>query len=450
MAGLVEFGCELAYSIFMQKIMNFSKYFAFLILTLAFAIGCQHKQTVVPERNVAEAENEGLKAKDYKKYFQEIDSAKRLKIINDAEIFVPHDKPVEAMHIVEDFVKPNCEANFSYLENGKVNWPEYTCNYIADAEPKKKLGGGSPKFLCEFADDTKKSGKSVKRVKYSNANLIKLKGEVPDVILASSISKLMGFPTNFYCPMRITCIGCPSDDPWEKNGRATGPAQPGSVVKFSYAMSNVDFPGYVISASEDKKAVQWEELKLAKVPNASAADDAERVRKLIEREAWMLWFHFIQHTDAHVENQHVACLKATTNSSGTIECEKSAIYAHDYGHAFNTHLNLKLGWSQNPTFKPGSNKCEGILSSNGGVKPRPAVEGIIMGSKISEEARALLVSRLEKITEDQWTQAFVLSRAEKASRINEKEWLDMVKTKIGELQSARCPAFSEGKSVLAN
>lgn len=419
-----------------------------MILTLAFVFGCQHKQVIVLERNIAKADDSDHKK--HKEHFKKTDSAERLKIIADAEIFIPQDKPVESMQIVEDLVKPNCDANFSYLENGKVNWPEYTCRYIADSDQtKKKLGGGSPKFLCEFDDPTKKSGKSVRRVKYSNANLFKFKGEVPDVILASSISKLMGFPTNFYCPMQITCIGCPSDDPWEKNSHASSAAQEGAVVKFPNAMSNIDFPGYVISTGDDKKTIQWDELKLAKLPNASEADDAERVRKLIEREAWMLWFHFIQHTDAHAENQHVACLKAKTDSSGTVECERSAIYAHDYGHAFNTHLNLQLGWSQNPTFQSGLNECKGILDSKGGVKPRPAVGGLIMGSRISDEARALLVSRLEKITDDQWKQAFLLARADKASRTTATDWLDMVKTKIRDLQTVRCPAFSEGKSVLA-
>lgn len=411
-----------------------------LILISLFVFSCQHSSRVLAGK---------FGTKNERDYFSQISSAERAEALQRAEVFTTidnADKPLAQIDLIEDVLKKECSADFEYRNGQEIRWPEQTCTYVPDAD--RKLGGGSPKFLCAFEDLKNKKEVTVKTVKYSNKNWGVFSGEVQDVLLATNLAKLMGLPVTYYCPVRIQCKNCPSENPW-KQGHSSEPGREGAAVYFEYAMIGKKINAAVIS--EDSKSnspngVGWNEIKAV-----TASSIEEKRRLLIQREAWMLWTHFLQLTDHHAQNTHLVCEKSKQNADGkSYFCERPILYTHDYGYAFNNHLNLAQ-WEQYPTLvNSRSGLCEGILSKKfTKLKARDAMEGLILDANISEEAKNLFLEKILSITDEQWRSAFQLSQAQSISNRNAQDFLQTVKTKISELQAMKCSRFDDGKSVLS-
>lgn len=413
-----------------------------LILIFLFLIvfSCQHSSRVLAGK---------FGTKNERDYFSQISSAERAEALQRAEVFTAlnkTDKPVQQLDLIEDILKKECAVDFEYRNGQDIHWPEQTCTYVPDTE--RKLGGGSPKFLCAFEDPSHKKDVVIKSVKYSNKNWGFFSGEVQEVLLATNLAKLMGFPVTYYCPVRIQCKNCPSENPW-KQGHSSEAAREGAGVYFEYAMIGKKINAAVIS--EDSKSnspngVGWNEIK-----TVNASSEEEKRRLLIEREAWMLWTHFLQLTDHHAQNTHLVCEKSKLNEDGeSYFCEAPVLYTHDYGYAFNNHLNL-VQWEQYPTLVHSrSGLCEGILSKRfTKLKARDAVEGLILDSSISEDAKNLFLEKILSITDEQWRSAYQLAKAQSISNRNANDFLQIVKAKISELQAIKCSRFDEKKSVLS-
>lgn len=408
-----------------------------LLLWVSLIFSCQHSTRIVAGKFGSKSERD---------YFSQISSAERADILHRAEVFVSESRPIESIDVIEDVLKKECSTSFNYRNGQSIQWPEQSCTYVPDKD--KKMGGGSSKFLCEFQDPSDKKGSVVKTVKYSTKSWGVFSGEVHDVLLATNLAKLMGFPVTYYCPVRIKCKNCPSDNPW-KNNHGADPGKEGSEVYFEYAMIGKKINAAVVSESSSGNSpigVGWNEIK-----SVSVDSEDQKRRMLIERETWMLWTHFLQNTDHYSQNTHLACESSKISDDGQrYFCEKPLLYTHDYGYAFHNHLNLTQ-WEKYPTLvESGSAKCEGILSRKiTKLKARDAVEGLILDSNISEESKSLFLEKIQKITDEQWRTTFQLAHAREISLWSAEDFLMTVKRKISELQSMRCSSFDEKKTVLS-
>lgn len=413
---------------------------SFVMVFICFS--CQHS-ILQSQRDIAGHKSE----KAEKKYFLNVTTEQRAENLAKAQIFLPESdiSKINQVDIVKDYLKKNCNSDFNYKDDKGIHWPTETCTYVPDTE--NKLGGGSPKFLCEFSDISKKDGKVVKTVKYTDNNFVMYSGEVPDVIFSTNIAKLLGFPVIYYCPVHVICKNCPSANPW-RNQRASALPVTDSNIEFDYAMTKEKSEFNLISepSSRSAQGVSWDEIR-----NVQAETETEKRKMKIDREVWMLWVHFIQMTDAHGGNQHLACQEAVETSEAVYQCKKTFLFTNDYGFSMGNGFNL-IQWEEQPTLRPLSHKsCAGVLSKkNFGVPARPAMSGLVLDSNISEEAKNIFLDRILKITDDQWQTVFQLSKAEKFGRRAFYQFQDILKTKLTALQNMKCDSFDSQKTVLGN
>jgi len=424
------------------------------LLFLAFfsILSCQHS----PQRDIAN--DSSLDKKKVKDYLRNLSVSERNQAIEKAQVTMPDYQPekVSSIDIIEDTEK-RCGPQFKYQKEVRSSqdsesgtgrsyevykWPQVSCLYKAD---DGGFGGFSAKFACDFENSSAKDGFSQKKVKYSKSASQPLKSEIVETIMATTLTRLLGFYTESYCPLEASCKNCPSNDPWGQNRGQSAPVE-GRHETFPWAMTENAFSGFVVSnkvIEPQSQGLEWSELKLV-----DQADPIKARQMLIEREAWILWINFLQTLDAGYFNQRIYCLKAKVAGDGRPFCEESIVYTHDYGHSFYGHFNFSA-WSRSSVFQKNSppGLCRGNLLRSS-IK-RDWLKGDVFEPIISSEARDLLVDRLSRITQTQWSQVYQLSRAEEASQVSLKDFLRVVQSKISELKNASCAGFDTGQSVLA-
>ncbi len=422
-----------------------------LLALVSFLVSCQFS----PVRDVA---SDKFGKKSVRDYFKNVSEEQRNEALSRAELFSKDYDPAKVAQIdIVSNLAEICGAGFSYNRNqvsdynenssyrapvNSYQWPTVSCNYHADVE--KKMGGGSTKFLCDFPDAKSKDGVVTKKIKYADSPMDPISSEVVDTTVAFNLAKLLGFHSNNYCPAIINCKNCPNSNPWRSQRASVPPSN--KTVKFEWAIIEKPIEAYVITtpiSGNAARGVEWEEIKLVK----NDSED-ERKRILIEREAWILWVHFLQHTDAYASNQRLSCLKAESDAAGKYVCKTPILYNHDYGHSFYRHMHFSK-WADNPVFQSGEKNagCKAVLTKDYLPKQSP-MKGVILGAEISAEARDVLVERLSRVTDDQWITLFRIARAEEAAKVTSETWLKAVKRKISQMKSASCLPFSAGKSVL--
>ncbi len=393
--------------------------------------------------------------KEAKKYFKAVRPEERVDALRKAEVFLPgwNAEDVRNIDLVEKYLKKNCDRNFQYRNGGQIEWPSITCQYRADDSNNRTLGGGSPKFLCDVPDAKEEKGYSTKQIKYSARKGSGVSGEVSEVLAATHLALLMGFPANYYCPVKVTCEGCPSADPWDDKHASKSP----SKKKYQFDLAMIEENFYAPTISEFKsgdlapRGFAWDETRLVNV-----IDPVMARRQLVEREALILWGHFIHATDANDTNHRLICTDWEKAATG-FKCKSSMIFMNDYGHAFN-HMDTENrydldDWSKGPVLKSSkgsSQECRGIVtkSDKKGIMSRKSTNGLYLDASISEEARALLLARLKAITDDQWATAYKIAMRDKSDANGLNRWMSNVYSKIGELEKARCSSIDTGLTVL--
>lgn len=345
------------------------------------------------------------------------------------------------------YSKTSGTAKKGYFFNKKkynydsYSWPTVECNY----KPDPQLGGGTAKFQCDFKDDSA-DGIETHKVKYARDPSEPDHAEVLETTVAPLLARLVGFYSETYCPAQVVCKNCSSQDPWKEKHSAARASQetynfPLTVVEYplkAHTMSNKDIHPYV-------QGIEWYELKMAK-----GDSDQETKNLLIEREAWMLWLNFIQHTDAGSYNERLSCLEVEMAADGKPVCKKSIMYTHDYGHAFYKKFEFD-SWAARDPFKPSQQgqSCIGNMTMEDlGLNPKSHFSGIIFSPAISSEARDLLVQRLELITDTQLEAVFQLGRLEELMAYPTRDLVATFRKKIAQMKSANCLPFDAGKSVL--
>jgi hypothetical protein len=232
---------------------------------------------------------------------------------------------------------------------------------------------------------------------------------------------------------------------------------------FKYTVIEDPLSAYAISAPNDGKApggVFWRDLKTVSA-NVPAN---ERRQMLIDREAMMLWIHFIMNPDAGNFNNRISCPKsevAEDSATHQMSCGRPVIYVHDYGHAFVEHFQFNE-YVKNPILVNDTKRggCFGILGEKnvlamrkGSILTRPE-ERMILNARISSEARDELVQRLKRITNEQWATMYKLARIERAMKargggsVSMADWVNGMHKQIQTMETAQCLPFDEGSSVL--
>jgi len=338
-----------------------------------------------------------------------------------------------------DYVKFLSEkCGFEYLRdaNGLPVRPQVNCVYKAK-EKGDEFHGMSAKFDCTFTLQNKDGQVSEKtlKVKYDPK---KQEGggfkEVPQAVLGTGIARLLGFYTNTYCPVDLTCKDCPSDNPWA-NAKATAPALKGNVVEFKNVVVAIKQKGYTVVDrnhvnSEKPQGFSFEELThtyLAKIDNAvMAAQQAER-------DALTLWMNFVVSGDADHHNNKLICIRSTIPATAQEKpsCELSAALINDYGNSFGyTNGDTKL--------KLKKFAVEALRSSSDGAETTGASGNAGASSHLMTKAgRDLFVQNAEAITDQQLSDILHLAQIEKTSDSNIQSWIAAIRKKIQKIKSVK-------------
>ena len=349
-------------------------------------------------------------------------------------------------------LKQICGAAFNYNNNPKkdyVSWPTVSCKYKQD---DLSLSGATKKFNCDFNELTKKGKENVKKRKVKYSSYFRLgSSELVPTILASTISRMLGFYTESYCPAKVKCENCPSSDPWADSNRSSG-APSNETHEFDYAIVERPAELMTITPKSDQPknsyphGVFWKELLSIKETEGKTVKD-----KAIEREAWLLWLNFLVDTDAYNFNQRISCAKASGDDADVF-CEKPVVYTHDYGHAFNYRFKFEKWKTRPPILQNKDGTCRGgmtaeVMKDERGSKDTPQLH---ISPLISSEARDLLVSRMRIMTDKQWRDIFRISNAEKLFRVSTDDWLSTIREKIEAMGRAQCAPFDSRTSVMSS
>ncbi len=394
---------------------------------------------------------------EFKKLLKQLTAEERLEAVSRADIMnekinsIHTDSPekIAEIDMVQE-ISNICGSSLSYSADKnqtKVNWPTASCKYHQD---NNSLSGGTKKFNCDFTE-TKNGVTELKtrKVKYSGYFGLS-KSELVPTLLASSIARLLGFHTESYCPARIKCENCPSDDPWSQNRSS---ANPGSeTIEFKYSIVEIPVKLMTITTNTQRAASSyppglfWKELLTMKDSEKSLIRE-----KVIEREAWILWVNFLADTDAFNFNQRLSCKKASLKDD-KVYCEKPVAYTHDYGHSFYYRFQFQKWVEYQPLIQNSDGTCSGGLSNKlmrDERKAEPSTD-LLYSPKISSEARDFLVSRLSNISEKQWRDIFKISNADRLFNLSTDDWYASVKNKIETMKRIRCAPLDSRTSVLSS
>ena len=283
------------------------------------------------------------------------------------------------------------------------------CTYV-----DKKLGGNSPKFLCETArNDTV-------MVKFDRRN-----GEVYGEVLASRLLWALGFATDASYPVTVICRNCPA-----KLAATTRTRQ---EARFEPATIERPRPGREWR-SGDHEGWSWDEL--------DRVDPEEGGAPKAHRDALKLLAVFLQHTDSKPQQQRILCL-----GPASAACQRPLLLTSDVGLTFgsatftndnkNSSVNLD-NWRKTPVWKnePG---CIGNL-------PR-SFTGTLSNPVISEEGRSFLSRLLNQLSDRQLRDLFGVARVSLRPRSPDDpssgnatvgEWVAAFKAKRVEIANHRC------------
>lgn len=385
--------------------------------------------------------------KDIKKYFKNVNPEERKNILSQARVLDENYNPatISSVSVAEMYEKA-CGVGFKYEkiqvgDKTTFKWPRVECEYHQD---DGGLSGASSKFLCDFADSSKKDGLITRKVKYARIDVDPTKkAEVIDATMAATLTRMIGFHAEMYCLAEVVCKNCPSQSPWDDQRSST----PKSKKDYVFPLTMIEYPikGFTVTnplltANRNgmPQGMHWDELR-----NVQGGELSQTLR--IEREAWMLWVGVIQHWDADPHNQRIMCVKDGRDALENVTCEKAIIYTHDYGRSFYRNFQFTL-WKLTQPMKEDENGCTsnfGRMLFNGNPGP-----GLVQFPHISREARDLLVGRLEKLTDQQLADIFQMSKGEEYVKVKASEWVKVIRGKTAQMKNATCADFSTGKSAL--
>jgi hypothetical protein len=327
-----------------------------------------------------------------------------------------------------EYLSDACDFEYTRDSNGVLQRPVVECDYV----PKPDFNGATSKFRCVFQTGIDKKTGEPKFKKLKVKYDLRAGGgdkEIAQAIVGSGVAKLMGFVSHTFCPARVICKGCPSQDPWKQSLKSSAEPNPALSFTFENAVVERKVKGYEIMAEGDDprrpQVINWRELRNV----SDQLPQEERLAELAAREAWMLYLHLINHADSDPHNNGFVCDKATWNEGDPEPtCENSFGFQNDWGDSFN-FMNLG-GYKSHSTFRKkdrssrlGANICVGTMNS---------AEGDISGARFSEESRQLFKSLITKVSREQILDLFELAqvRAISKGKTTALQWSEVFIEKI--------------------
>jgi len=337
---------------------------------------------------------------------------------------------------------------FRFHFNDKV-----TCEF---AEPGSKMGGNTPKFLCKVTKVESTDGKVQTLTPAMNEEPVKVKfgadnREVYAEIISSRLLWALGFYTDAWFPIQVTCVNCPSN-PYSGSGPAGERNYPqASIVR--------KFDGHkMYEIGKEDEGWSWKELDLNGRPS-------------YEKDGLKLMAAFISHSDNKPPQQRLVCHGVDVNTSTTpykTTCKESDMVVQDVGATFgggglftgNTTAKVNLHeWSNKPVWNKGGVRAESLT----GNKQPPECQARLKKSltakdgldnpTISEEGRRFTAGLLCQLSDGQIEDLFKAARvaempehhnADGSFKQGESEdkivqqWVTVFKQKREDLAGARC------------
>jgi hypothetical protein len=344
------------------------------------------------------------------------------------------------------FLSEKCDFNYTRDNANNPIRPHVECTYTP-RPADNDFNGATSKFDCAFPETDSegrpkldKDGKQkidVRKVKYAPQ---KFPGggykEIPQAVLGTAFARLLGFATSTYCPVDLTCLNCPNENPWALD-RARGAAVEGNKVIFENVVVEAKQKGTLIEdniKSNQSKKQKPQGFTFKELSQNVAADPALRGQLIAEREALALWQNFIRHEDADQHNNKLLCVKSTemTATSAPV-CEQVVGTLNDYGNSFGyrgegTRLSVNdfSGAALKRNFFGGGAVATGADGDSG-----------VKGYAISRAGRDLFVTYADAITQQQLSDIFQLAQITQTSDGNLDQWIQSFRKKVEEIKAVK-------------
>ncbi|HKC58408.1 MAG TPA: hypothetical protein VKC35_19880 [Vicinamibacterales bacterium] len=301
-----------------------------------------------------------------------------------------------------------------------------------------KLGGASPKFLCQTADGPRL------RVKYWDPQSGSGNREVFATVAASRLLWALGFNAVPALSIDVRCEDCP-ENPAKGSGRRRPRRYVAALQAFWPTPS-------ILSGDDVDQGWSWRELDAA---IRSLPSGAGRTRQRTHFDALTLLGVFIQHGDRKPRQQRLYCAapidttvpegRALDNRApvlfeppGTVACPSPAVTILDAGLTFGgagrtsndrtATMNL-AEWRNKPVFRTNeSGQCRGQLivsfKAGGDGEPNPV---------ISEEGRLFLLGQFHRLTLAHVRAIFAAARVDQLDA-----WVGAFTDRVRQIEAQRC------------
>ena len=289
---------------------------------------------------------------------------------------------------------------------------EIPCRY-EERDPKKPIGGHSPKFPCHDA-----AGNRLK-VKYGAGN-----PEVYGEVAATRLFWALGFYAERMYSVKILCDNCPVD-PFVSS------STPRALRTFEPATVQKRLAGEELSETKDEgwtfDELEWVDETAGGAPKAHV-------------DAFKLLAAMVNHGDNTPNQQRILCLEDDP------DCRRPVLYATDLGSTFGGRdfMTSYRHWSKKKSVWKDAAKC--VADFQGSTSFRDP--------KISEAGRKFLSDLLERLSEAQIRDLFrgarldLLGKQErpvpgpdgKVRPVGVDDWVRVFLKKREQIRSARCPS----------
>jgi hypothetical protein len=375
-----------------------------------------------------------------KEYYSKLDPKLRRLALAKSEVM----KPLNSTTVQEEDDKNNltdkidivkylsekCGFEYTRDANGLPQRPQVKCRYQPKSE-LDKFNGMTAKFDCKFTqiDENLAAKEKTRKVKYDPK---KYDGgghkEIPQAILGTQIARLLGFHTGTYCPVDLTCLDCPSENPWSQSN-SSAPAVSGQTIEFKNVVVDAKMKGFKIEDPKNKTNQKLQGVSFRDLNKYyPKIDRATQLQMRDERDALTIWINFVVSQDADQHNNKLFCLKSKAVENANPECLRSAFVINDYGNSFGyTDSDTKLQiskFARSVVTRSGDQLSTIGASGNAGASYHP----------LSAEGVDLFVKHAEAITDQQLRDIFHLAQIDKVSDAGVTEWIQAFRRKVDKLK----------------
>jgi hypothetical protein len=365
-----------------------------------------------------------------KHLLRDMPDSHRRQLIRQAKVFRDSSIGEASQWDVANFLTETCGFSYERNEKGEIQRPQVSCRY-KPRSPEKPFGGMMSKFQCQFKSETK--GTFTAKVKYDEK---KQAGggfkEIPQAVLGTLMARGMGFEGNTYCPVRLTCLDCPSEHPWEQE-RAQAPAKPGQQITFDDVVFELKEKGEDILVSNEALPTHpigfYFDRDLMR--NLPREREQERVA-LLERQALALWDNFIVHQDAGAYNMSLTCVSPKLGLKNQVECDRVKAQINDYGNSFG-YQGSRRQMSLRKFMESESVGQNGHGFYTRGSRGTANPDGI----SVDSEGINIFLERFSRITDQNMNDILDLAQIEIVSDSSKAEWFKGFQDKARRLKELK-------------